>query len=101
MKLFMKYLPITVLLLLTGCSSRPTQDQLSLSIIAASEDNPTSDINTDHADCVAQALLESDLSDTTLDGLAQNFSTAIILGTEQDKLPKILNTASQDCLEKQ
>ena len=89
---------VVAILFVSGCASRPSAEELAQSIRNASLEDPASDVSLEHANCVADYLLNNtELSDTTLSGLTQDFATPKILGTETGSVVEIVNVASAQC----
>jgi len=82
---------------LSSCSSKPSQNVLSSSILEASRNNANSDISEEVAECIAEVLISSGLSDTTLEGLAKDFTRPKILGAESERLTEVLKESSDSC----
>ncbi|MFV0524380.1 MAG: hypothetical protein ACK5RL_07785 [Acidimicrobiales bacterium] len=90
-------LALSSALTLTGCASRPSEDDLADAILAATADDPAVDVSEDTARCIAGQLLSSDLSDTTLEGLAENFDSPQVLETELDRVEPVVSQAAATC----
>lgn len=84
-------------LLIAGCASRPSQEELATAIRTAIDADPTVDLTDEQAACIAGVLLESDLSDTTLSGLAEDFDNPEVLQTEIDDVEPLVTQAAQTC----
>lgn len=85
-------------LTLAGCASRPEAAELSESILNASEQDPSVELTDDEATCIAQRLIDGDLSDTTLDGLVQNFNEPEVLAAEADDVTPAVAEAAEACV---
>ncbi len=85
------------LLLLAGCASRPSQEELTNAIIVATDAEPSIDLTAEQAACIATSLLASDLSDTTLDGLAKDFDNPRVLEEELDLVEPLVAEAASAC----
>lgn len=85
-------------LLVTGCANRPTSADLTQSILTAAQDDPTVILSNDEASCIAERLLETGLSDTTMAGLAENFDQPEVLSAEVDKVEPAVAEAAASCL---
>lgn len=84
--------------LLAGCASRPSEEDLTNSILTATNAaNSTVTLSSDQAACIARALLASNLSDTTLSGLAEDFDKPEVLETEADQVESAVAAAAQQC----
>jgi len=84
--------------LLAGCASRPSEADLTNSILTATNAaNSTVTLSSEQAVCIARALLASDLSDTTLSGLAENFDKPEVLETEADQVRPVVAAAAEQC----
>lgn len=90
---------LTAGFVLLGCASRPSENALTNSIIRANDSNPASDVSEEHARCVAKKILDSNLSDTTLSAMAENFNKAAVLKSETTEAKEVIKTASDQCLE--
>lgn len=85
-------------LLLVGCGSGPSQQDLTVSILeAATQADPVIELTEDEAACIASKLLESDLSDTTLEGLADDFDRPTVLESELDDVGPLVTGAALSC----
>lgn len=82
-----------------GCANRPTAQQLQESILIAAENDPTIALSQDQARCIADRLLDTDLSDTTLDGLAANFDEPQVLSAEVNKVEPAVADAAATCVD--
>ncbi|MFV0258755.1 MAG: hypothetical protein ACK5PP_09945 [Acidimicrobiales bacterium] len=82
---------------LSGCASRPSEGDLADAILSATADDPAVDVSEDTARCIARQLLDSDLSDTTLEGLAENFDAPQVLETELDRVEPVVTQAAAAC----
>lgn len=80
-----------------GCAGAPSQDDLADSILAAAGSNPTVDLSEEEAVCMAQMILEADLSERTLNGLVENFDQPTVLAAEQDKIGPLVTNAAITC----
>lgn len=85
-------------LLLAGCADRPTSAELTESILSAAETDPTVELTTEEAGCIAQRLLDSSLSDTTMAGLAENFNEPEVLTAEVEKVTPLVSEAAAACV---
>lgn len=85
-------------LLMIGCADRPTVNDLAESILVAAEQDATVDVTPDEADCIARRLLDSGLSDTTMEGLAENFDSPEVLSAEVDQVEPAVAEAAAACL---
>ncbi|MCP3991301.1 MAG: hypothetical protein GY724_19655 [Actinomycetia bacterium] len=89
---------ICCLLVLAGCgASRPSQQELTDAIIVATSAEPSIDITAEQAGCIAATLLASDLSDTTLEGLAKDFDNPQVLEDELDLVEPLVAEAARGC----
>lgn len=86
------------LLFLAGCANRPTTTDLGESILNASESDPSIVLSSDEAECIAQLLIDSDLSDTTLSGLVENFNEPEVLAAEADDVTPAVAAAAEACV---
>ncbi|MEL7210921.1 MAG: hypothetical protein AAGK32_22255 [Actinomycetota bacterium] len=84
-------------LLLTACASRPSADRLAEAILVSTATSATSQVTADEALCIANALLATDLSDTTLSGLADDFANPTVLETEANDVGPAITAAAQAC----
>ncbi|MGH1493044.1 MAG: hypothetical protein ACRBK7_27225 [Acidimicrobiales bacterium] len=99
----MSRIPIAVLLIgsglfAAGCANRPTAADLTESIVEAAENDPTVAITLEEAQCIAAQLLSTDLSDTTMSGLAANFNEPEVLSAEQSKVTPAVTDAARECV---
>lgn len=84
-------------LLVSSCASRPSSEELTEAILVATAADPNIDITSEQAACIAGLLLESDLSDTTLSGMAENFDNPEVLQTELDQVEPQVTAAALAC----
>lgn len=84
--------------LLAGCASRPSEGDLTNSILTATNAaDSTVTLSSEQAACIARALLASNLSDTTLSGLAEDFDKPEVLETEADQVRPVVAAAAEQC----
>lgn len=83
-------------LAMTACASRPSDTELTDAIVEASQAGNVP-ITDEQASCIADALLDSGLSDTSLSGLADDFSQPEVLETEVDDVEQAIATAALAC----
>jgi hypothetical protein len=83
--------------LTTACASRPSHQELTDAIILAVGDEPDITLTSDEAGCIATELLASNLSDTTLAGLAEDFDNPEVLETEVNDLEPLITAAANTC----
>ncbi|MEM9565572.1 MAG: hypothetical protein AAGA93_23315 [Actinomycetota bacterium] len=94
-----RLVPVLVgLLLLVGCADRPSPDALADAIATAAAADPTVDLTPEQASCIANRLLDSGLSDTTLDGLTENFDNPEVLSAEVDRVEPTVAEAAAACV---
>lgn len=86
------------LLVLAGCAERPSADVLTDAILAAASEDPTVAVTDQEARCIADRLLGSGLSDTTLEGLSENFDSPEVLSAEVDQVEPIVAEAATACI---
>ena len=86
------------LLLLSACADRPPVDDLASAIVAAAGQDPTVEVTNEQARCIAERLLDSGLSDTTLAGLAENFDSPEVLSDEKDDVEPLVAEAATACI---
>ncbi len=86
------------LLLLSACADRPPVDDLASAIVAAAGQDPTVEVTNEQARCIAERLLDSGLSDTTLAGLAENFDSPEVLSDEKDDVESLVAEAATACI---
>jgi hypothetical protein len=85
-------------LLLVGCGSRPSEADLTASILDAANANGSKvTLSMEQATCIARELLASGLSDTTLSGLADNFDQPQVLESEASKVEPAVADAALKC----
>ncbi|MEM7324076.1 MAG: hypothetical protein AAF531_13390 [Actinomycetota bacterium] len=89
---------VVALVLLAGCANRPTVDDLSTAIVDAANADPTVELTVEQAQCIAQRLLDTDLSDTTLAGMAENFDEPQVLSAEVDRIEPAVADAAAACV---
>ncbi len=89
---------IGAVLVLAACADRPTAAELTESIVRAAEDDPTISLSEDQAACIAQHLLETELSDTTMSGLAENFNEPEVLSAEVGRVTPAVSEAAAACV---
>jgi PBP1b-binding outer membrane lipoprotein LpoB len=85
-------------LLLTACASRPSEEELTEAILAAASADADVELDEEQAACIARQLIDSDLSDTTLAGLAENFDAPQVLQTEVDEVKAMVEEAALTCV---
>jgi PBP1b-binding outer membrane lipoprotein LpoB len=88
---------IGCLLVLVGCATRPSHQELTDAILTATEAEPDIDLSAEEAACIATALLASDLSDTTLSGLAEDFDSPQVLEEELELVEPLVSEAANAC----
>ncbi len=86
-----------LLLALTACASRPDRDSLTQAIMTAAAADATVEISESDASCIAQYLLDSSLSDTTLAGLAEDFDEPEVLSSERQQVEPLVSEAATVC----
>lgn len=64
----------------------------------AANNDPTITLTADQARCIADRLLDTNLSDTTLDGLAANFDEPQVLSTEVNRVEPAVADAAASCV---
>ncbi len=89
---------VGTVLLVTACANRPTSEELTDSIISAAQNDPTVSLTEEEAGCIAQRLLETGLSDTTMAGLADNFNEPEVLSAEVEKVTPAVADAAAACV---
>lgn len=82
---------------LTACATEPSQDELTEAILVATNADPDLDLTEAQARCIAGELLASNLSDTTLAGLAEDFDSPEVLETEVDDVEPLVAAAAIAC----
>lgn len=80
-----------------ACASEPSVEELARAILVATNADPEVELTADQASCIAAELLASDLSDTTLSGLADNFDNPEVLETELDDVEPLVAAAAVTC----
>jgi hypothetical protein len=84
--------------LLAACASRPSEADLTDSILtAANTAGSNVALTQEQAACIAKALLASELSDTTLSGLADNFDNPEVLEAEVADVEPAVVAAAGEC----
>lgn len=86
------------ILLIAACAERPAADNLADAIVEAAAQDPTLDVTADQARCIADRLLASSLSDTTLEGLADDFRNPQVLSAERDQVEPAVADAALECI---
>lgn len=81
---------------LAGCADRPSNDALTDSILRAS-DSQAIELSNEQASCIAEALLDSDLADVTVTGLAENFDQPAVAAADADNVEAIVADAAVSC----
>lgn len=84
-------------LFLSACASRPNADALTQSILDAAELDAAVTLTEAQARCIADELLDSDLSDTTVAGLAENFDQPEVLASDADTVEATVAEAAIVC----
>ncbi len=82
---------------LAGCAGRPTVDALTSSIQSSANTVEGGEITPEIARCIAEGLLATDLSDTTLDGLAEDFNNAEVLTPEIELTNELIIELRSSC----
>ncbi len=85
-----------MLALLSSCADRPSSEALIDSILRAS-DSQSIELSNDQAECIAEALLDSDLADITVTGLAENFDQPAVAAADADDVEAIVSNAAVGC----
>lgn len=85
-------------LLVTSCASRPSADELADAILISATTNSSAQVTPEQALCIANELLATNLSDTTLQGLAEDFANPTVLGTEENDVGPAVSAAALVCL---
>lgn len=85
-------------LLAAGCADRPSAADLSQSIIDAAEADEAVTLTAEEAQCIANQLLATGLSDTTLSGLADNFDEPEVLSAESERVTPAVTDAARACI---
>jgi len=86
-------------LLSTGCSSEPTVEELARSIFNAAAENSDVSLSHKQAECIAKELLDSGLSQATLEGLVDNFNTPRVLDIEAPLVSDQVKVAATACIQ--
>ncbi len=86
------------LAVLAGCADRPTSAELTESIVRAAQNDPSVSVTNEEAGCIAEQLLGTGLSDTTMSGLAENFDEPEVLSAEVDRVEPAVADAAAQCL---
>ena len=82
---------------LSGCASRPSEEELTEAILVATNADPNVDVTELQAACIASEQLGSSLSDTTLSGLAENFDSPEVLEAEINAVEPAVTAAALAC----
>ncbi len=94
---FITVVAVVSVLVAGGCASRPTGEDLTNSIIRAADADPSINLTNEEATCISERLLDAELSDTTLEGLAENFDQPKVLAAEQDRIEPLVTEAAIIC----
>ena len=86
-----------MVLFLAGCASRPSADALTESIVGAAEADAAVSLTDTQARCIANELLDSDLSDATVAGLAEDFDQPEVLASDVDTVESTVADAAIVC----
>ena len=84
-------------LLLAACATTPSEEELTEAILIATNAEPSVNLSSEQAACIARELLASNLSDTTLSGLAEDFDNPEVLETEVDDVEPLVTAAAAAC----
>lgn len=84
-------------LLTVACADEPDRNTLAQAIINATLSDPETSVTPDEALCIADELLASNLSDTTLAGLAEDFANPMVLETEVNRIEPVVEAAALTC----
>lgn len=84
-------------LLASACANRPEEAELTTSIQRAAAAEQTVTLTPEQATCISQWILASDLSDTTVAGLAKDFNNPEVLETEVNKVEPLVAEAASQC----
>lgn len=83
-------------LLLAACAGRPSADDLTNSILRASAGEAV-ELSDAQAECIASALLDSDLEDVTISGLAENFDEPEVAVADAGDVETVVARAAVTC----
>lgn len=86
-----------VCLPLVACATRPAEAKLTEAILTATAAQNDIDLSAEVAACIARHLLASDLSDTTLAGLAEDFDAPEVLEVEINDVRPLVTEAAAAC----
>lgn len=81
---------------LSACASRPSADALTDSILRASADEAI-ELSDDQASCIANALIDSDLEDVTVNGLVEDFDQPEVAASDAEEVEAVVATAAVTC----
>lgn len=87
----------SIALVAGACATRPSEGELAEAILTATDAEPDVELSSEQASCIARELLASDLSDTTLSGLATDFDNPEVLQTELDDVEPLVEAAALAC----
>lgn len=90
-------LSVAMVVLLAGCASRPSADDLTQSILQAADADSAISLTETQARCIADELLDSGLADTTVAGLAENFDAPEVLASDADSVEQTVAEAAVNC----
>lgn len=88
---------LALVIFVTGCASRPTIEALTSSIQSSANTIEGGAMTPEIARCIAEGLLATDLSDTTLQGLSEDFNNAEVLTPEIELTNEIIIELRTTC----
>ncbi len=84
-------------LVVSACANRPEEAELTTAIQQAAASEQSVTLTPEQATCISQWILASDLSDTTVAGLAKDFNNPEVLETEANKVEPLVAQAASEC----
>ncbi len=96
-RLGLAVLLILAALTVSACATRPSAERLAEAILTSTSEDPDNALTPEEALCIAEELLATGLSDTTLDGLASDFTNPRVLETEVDNVEPAVTAAALAC----
>lgn len=87
---------ILSVLALVACASRPSADELTDSVLQAGTAEGI-ELSNEEAACIADELLNADLDDATLAGLAEDFDNPEVSAADVDRVETAVADAAVEC----
>lgn len=83
-------------LAVAACASRPSADELTDSVLRAGTAEGI-ELSNEEAGCIADRLLNADLDDATLAGLADDFDNPEVSAADVDRVEAAVAEAAVEC----